>query len=354
MASILYVGPLEGTASQRAQTLEDLGHRLVRVAGGIPVDRRYQLYRLFRRVGGPRDLHGTNRSIRSSVRPGAFEILWIDKGLDVRRRTLERVREVAPDTMLVHYSPDDYRLLFEESDRFADTIPLYDLVVTTKSYNVPELREQGARDVLFVDNAFSPDVHKPVPLSEDDRRRYGCDVGFVGFYERERADSMYRVAESGIRVTVRGPGWNRYPRRHENMIVEDRFLDADEYVRVINATKINLAFLRKQARDLQTTRSVEIPACGAFMLAERTSEHLGLFREGEEAEFFDGDEELIEKCRRYLADDPQRERVAAAGLERCRRDRYDNAGRLQRVLDRLGGAGVDALCTGSELGPGEG
>ena len=55
--------------------------------------------------------------------------------------------------------------------------------------------------MLFVDNAFSPEVHKPVPLSEDDRSRYACDVGFVGFYERERADSMYSVAESGIRVT---------------------------------------------------------------------------------------------------------------------------------------------------------
>ena len=337
MASILYVGPLEGTASQRAQTLEDLGHRLVRVAGGIPVDHRYSLYRVLRRTGGPRDLHGTNRSILSNAHPGAFEILWVDKGLDVRRRTLERFRAACPDTMLVHYSPDDYRLLFEDSKRFAETIPLYDLVVTTKSYNVPELRERGARDVLFVDNAFSPEVHKPVPLSEDDRSRYACDVGFVGFYERERADSMYSVAESGIRVTVRGPGWKRYPRRHENMIVDDRFLEADEYVRVINATKVNLAFLRKQARDLQTTRSVEIPACGAFMLAERTSEHLGLFREGEEAEFFDGEEELIEKCRRYLVDEAQRKRIAAAGLERCLRDEYDNAGRLRRVLERLGG-----------------
>jgi spore maturation protein CgeB len=73
------------------------------------------------------------------------------------------------------------------------------------------------------------------------------------------------------------------------------------------------------------------------MLAERTDEHLGLFAEGAEAEFFEGSKELLTKCRHYLAHDDEHRRIAEAGFARCLRGGYDNKGRLRRVLDHLYG-----------------
>ena len=254
------------------------------------------------------------------------------------------IRAEWPDLPVLHYCPDDYRLIVEESGEFVDLIPLFDVLVTTKSYNVAELSGWGARDVVFVDNAYQPEVHRPVEFDAADEAQFRCDVGFAGFFERDRAEQMYAAAAAGIPVTVRGPGWERFEKRHENLRIDDRFLDAEEYVKAVNGAKINLGFLRKQARDLQTTRSIEIPACGAFMLAERTQEHANLFEEGVEAEFFGDTNEMIEKCRYYLANDEERARIARAGLERCRRGRYDNAGRLARVTDHLEARGlIEAL-----------
>ena len=105
-----------------------------------------------------------------------------------------------------------------------------------------------------------------------------------------------------------------------------------EYAKVLNATKINLCFLRKLNRDVQTTRSVEIPACGAFMLAERTEEHRRLFAEGVEVDYFEGVEELERKCRWYLANDEERDDMARRARARCVDHGYSNSERLRKVL----------------------
>ena len=109
-----------------------------------------------------------------------------------------------------------------------------------------------------------------------------------------------------------------------------------EYTNRIHRTLINLGFLRKQNRDYQTQRSVEIPACRGFMIAERTEEHQSLFNEGEEAEFFDTDEELLRKTCWYLRHPDQCAKIAAAGLSRCEAGGYSYGGRLKEALKEIG------------------
>ena len=67
----------------------------------------------------------------------------------------------------------------------------------------------------------------------------------------------------------------------ERLVIEDRPLWAEAYAKAICSFDICLGFLNKTNRDLQTRRTVEIPACQGFLLAERTSEQLGLFEEGQ-------------------------------------------------------------------------
>ena len=143
------------------------------------------------------------------------------------------------------------------------------------------------------------------------------------------------VSRHGVEVRVWGNGWERGP-RHANLRLERRPIYGEDYVRCLCATDVNLGFLRKANRDLHTTRSVEIPACGAFMLAERTAEHLALFAAGREADYFGDADELLAKVRWWLERDAERRAVARAGRERCLASGYDLPSMLRAMLASLG------------------
>ncbi|MBD3868992.1 MAG: glycosyltransferase [Acidobacteria bacterium] len=338
---ILYVGARSGTCLQRAGGLEDLGHRITFIDSGVPEINTgwYTIYRAVHQVRRYPDLFRASSRIVKAVSRRPYDLLWIDKGLMIAPGALSRAREIRPEMKMVAYSPDDMMNPGNQTRRYLARLPLHDLVVTTKSYNVPELTDLGARNVFFVGNAYDPELHRPMKLSPQEQDRFGSEVGFVGAYEEDRADSMIHAAKAGIPITVHGPGWEHCRDRHPNLRIGESFLRGADYTRAVVGSRINLGFLRKVNRDLQTTRSIEIPASGAFMLAERTDEHLELFREGVEAEFFDSDDEMIDKCRYYLANEQKRQAVAGAGLARCRESGYSNQDRLAAILKKLGTAG---------------
>lgn len=343
--SIIYVGELwEGSTShQRFRALEQLGHRV------FPVDphaarKMSILPRLSRitdklfRMGvphlGPFDLAGASRRILHLVQQEPIDVLWLDKTLQVGQRTLRQVKKVRPSCVIVGYSPDDMAARHNQSGAFLRGLPLYDVYFTTKSYGVEELRTLRCPRVHFVANAFDANTHRPIALTADRKKLLGAPVGFIGTFEAERARSILCLASQGIDVRVYGNWWHSLCSAEPNLRVEKRAIYGDQYAEVLCAFDINLCFLRRLNRDRQTQRSVEIPACGAFMLAERTKEHLDLFQEGIEAEFFDSNAEMLDKVRYYLAHPHQRKRIAAAGRERCLRSGYSYHDRLRWMLEK--------------------
>ena len=72
------------------------------------------------------------------------------------------------------------------------------------------------------------------------------------------------------------------------------------------------------------------------MIADRTDEHQSFFREGQEADFFSSEEELLDKVRFYLANEAVRERIAWSGYQRCVESGYSYRARLKVALAGLG------------------
>lgn len=264
------------------------------------------------------------------------DIVWIDKGIGIRKKTLIELKKNHPNIIIIGYSPDEMTKRHNQSKEFLESLPYYDAYITTKSYAVENLKKIGAKKVYFVNNAYEEKFHYPHELNNKDRENLKADVGFIGMWEKDRAESLIYLAKKGLKVRVWGGGrWLLYQNKIENLIIEDKALFSEEYSKALSAIKINLCFLRKMNDDLQTTRTMEIPACGGFMLAERTQEHVQLFVEGREADFFSTNQELYEKCMFYLINENIRASIAQAGYQKCLSAGYSNYDTLKSVIERI-------------------
>lgn len=277
-----------------------------------------------------------NQQIIDLVDKNIYDIVWIDKGNSVEPSTLRYIKKRSPNTIIISYSPDNMALRHNQSYQYLKCVPLYDYIVTNKSYIIEDMKRLGAKNVIFVNNSFEPSFHYPRTLQIDDFNKLGGDVGFVGMWEKERCESILYLVNNGIKVRVFGDKkWLKYKDYNNNLLIEDHGLFNDDYAKSFKAFKISLCFLRKMNFDVQTTRTVEIPACGGFMIAERTSEHQAMFEEDKEAVFFSSNEELLEKCRYYLSHEEAREKIAEAGYRRCISSDYSNEGMIRKVLANI-------------------
>jgi spore maturation protein CgeB len=292
-----------------------------------------------------------NRDLIERVATARCDLLFVYRGTHIMRATLEEIRARSPRTRLVGYNNDDPFAPGQAKwpwRHFLAAIPAYDRVLAYRPHNIDDFRAAGAPSTGLLLPWFVPSIHHPVALTEDDRRRDGSDVVFIGHYEADgRLAALESLAEAGVNLRLFGPGvgypghdWHRplsqSARLHGLMPVREIW-DA-EYARALSASKIALCFFSKRNRDRYTRRCFEIPATGTMLLSEYSPELAAIYREGVEADFFRTPAELVDKVRFYLAHPDAREAVARQGSERVHRDGHDVDSRVRRMLDALDGA----------------
>lgn len=333
---ILYTGPLSRgeTCEMRRQALERLGHQTISI-DYIPIIKSYSSMK--RRVQwylriGPM-ISRYNQLIIEKLKAESPEVLWIDKGMFVWPSVLQ-IAKGNGVKFLVHYSPDNYFLKQNSSRHFWKGLSLYDIIVTTKTFNVSQLKEKGAR-VFLSGNAFDLTIHRPVTLTLEEKEKFGCDVSFIGRWEPEREKLLEKVACLKVKLSIWGPRWELSKSTFVKKACRFKPVLSDDYAKAICGSKINLGLLSKLANDFITQRSVEIPACGGFMLAERTEEHLAHFSENLEAAYFSDIDEMCQKIEYYLNHEEERQRIASHGRMKCLIAGFSYEERIRQILAKL-------------------
>ena len=331
--SILYLGPVSGTCLDRAQALRRCGHSVEHWDLRRLLPATAWVDRITWHLGGdwlaPRLMH----RLAALLDKKQFDLCYVDGGEYVTPRVMALLRRHA--RKIISYSIDD-PLGPRDGPRFRafrQSLALYDLNAVVRVENVREGEELQARQMLRVYRSADEVSHAPRQLSALDHQKWDCEVLFLGTWFPERGPFLKALVELGVPLTIQGPHWHK-AREWSKLKAHWRggALAGDDYAKAIQCAKVNLGLLSRENRDLHTTRSLEIPALGALLCAQRTEEHSLMYQEGREALFWSDAQECADMCRYALADEARRGTIAAAGHQRVMRNGHYNEMIVSSIL----------------------
>jgi len=292
--------------------------------------------RVIRKILRPllvRELYREAKRLTNVFRPDA---VFVFKGNAVHPDVLRFFN--ARGIPVVNYYPDVSFLT--HGPYIPRTLPLYDHIFTTKSWGMRDMKSQlGIKSISFLEHGYDPDLDGGFEMTKQDRARYNCDVVFIGTWSPKKEILLAHLKHSlpGINLRIWGIYWEKSTSPVlTTSIVGDEILGY-EYTKALMSASICLGFLseaRKGASsgDLITSRTFNIPACGAFMLHERNEESIRYFKEDEEAAFFDSPEELVQRVEFYLPKTERRKEIAVNGQRRCVESGYSIDDRMKHVI----------------------
>ncbi|MEN9573046.1 MAG: hypothetical protein RL514_901 [Verrucomicrobiota bacterium] len=336
--NILFLGDDDphSSACQRAQALVRCGHRVRHLNPVRSLSPSRVLGKIHYLTGYAFAAAGIARQVLRQIAGKPFDLAWVDGGATVSRELVLALRQQCG--RVVNYNLDDPTGQRDGNfwRTFKHALPAYDLCVVVRDESAAEFRAAGACNVMQVYRGYDEVAHAAGAVSPADEAKWRAAVVFVGTWMPERGGFLVRLVRAGVPLAIYGNRWEKAP---EWNVLRPAWhgpgvLGAD-YVKAIQYAQISLGLVSRGNRDLHTQRSAEIPFIGGLLCAERTREHLAMYRDGVEAVFWRDAEECAQKCQWLLANPSVRHAIVGAGQQRARELGLANEATVTRILEHL-------------------
>jgi hypothetical protein len=216
---------------------------------------------------------------------------------------------------------------------FWPAITQYDVIWSPRRANLADLRKHGCRRAEYLPFGYNPTLHFPeMPQSPEERKRFDCDVVFVGGADADRLPVARALLRTGLELHLYGGYWDRDAELHPHW---RGFVHGRDLRLAVGLAKVNICLGRRANRDGHAMRSLELPAMAACLVAEDTEEHRDIFgNEGETALYFKTTGEMAEKAKWLRAHPAERERLKRAAHQHVTAGYNTYADRLPHILTR--------------------
>lgn len=266
------------------------------------------------------------------------DLLFLLKAETIRESTLRTIKQRS-NLKIINFYPDNPFALWNGNStaEVLKSLPLYTCFMSWSKMLIPTLESAGARHVCYFPFAYDDTIFNIDKTTQAlDAKKHIFDVCFVGTWEPEREEWLSVIAEKlpTVRLGVWGNGWQKHCRSTalQKHLQGDAVYNAS-IVKIFQQTNIVLNFIRKQNKTSHNMRTFEVPATGAFLLTQRTTEQAEqLFEEDVHLGCFSTPEELINKILFFLDHEALRTSIAYQGYQHVQQ--YTLSRQLKDYLSR--------------------
>lgn len=320
-SNILYFGDdsIGSTSFHRAAAIRRLGHRVTVVNPRGLLPRFGRLLSWFHYRTAYKTLQLRLQCEMAAALSGLRQrpsLIWVNSGEYFGPSILRWLRSEfnCPLALYCNDDPTGPR----DWNRFAllrTALPFYDLCICPRQVNELELLSLGAKKLLRVWLSYDEVIHfaaKPSAFLKSELCFIGTNI------PAERRDLfLVNMLDAGIPLSIYGGNWHRsryWPMLRQNF--DGSSLVNEDYAAQLSKVAMCLGLLSHRNRDLHTRRTMEIPAAGSVLLAERSSEHQLLFEEGVEALYWQTATDCTQLSQYMLASESDLSRIRTAGHQR--------------------------------------
>lgn len=206
-----------------------------------------------------------------------------------------------------------------QSLEWLESIAEFDTVFVPAKQVTPIFYQLGAKRVVPYSFSYNPKIHFPrsVEISNS--------ISYLGCWGPLQEMWLDRVAAE-FPLRIYGWGWQHAARKSRSRAcwAQGEGLGS-EMGTAISSSKITFNMVRAEHGCAYSTKTLEIPACGGFMLTNWSEDQAALFEDGKECVFYNTMEEMTEKARYYLENDGEREKIRRAGMLAVAPHTYKNS-----------------------------